>query len=268
MPIMHRIPRRQDGQHYAITGAGSGIGRAIALRLSAEGARVSIFGRRMEPLAETRALMIEAGAAPASLHAASLDVRSEAAVRTSLEDAVTALGPLRGCVANAGIGGPNFPGTDDTFEELITTNVLGTYRTVRAAQDLLLDDGQPRHLVLLSSILGRIGVPWYTGYCASKTALLGLTRALAMEVADRGIQVNAICPGWVDTEMAWDGIDGMAKALTISRDEAFAIAMKDVPLGRMSQPAHIAGLVAYLVSSDGAGITGQGIDMNNGAFMV
>ena len=265
---MSTPPTRQTGQHFSITGAGSGIGRAIALRLAAEGARVSLFGRREQPLEETRDLVLAQGGDAASVFIASMDMRDADAVTSSLQNACTALGPLRGCVANAGRGGPNFPGPDDAFEDLVSTNVVGTYNTVRAAQGLLVDDGEPRHLILLSSILGRIGVPWYTGYCASKTALLGLTRALAMELADQLIQVNAICPGWVETEMAWEGIDGMAKAMKVTREEALAVAMKEVPLGTMSQPEHIAGLVAYLVSPDATGVTGQGIDMNGGAFMV
>lgn len=264
---MSNDPQRQIDQHFAVTGAGSGIGRAIALRLSSEGARVSLFGRRTEPLAETRDLAIAAGADAASIFAAGMDVRDDASVSDALNSAVTALGPLRGLIANAGIGGPNFPGNDDRFDDLIATNVGGTYRTLRSAQGLLATTGT-RHFVLLSSILGRFGVPWYTGYCTSKTALLGLTRALAMELADQDIQVNAICPGWVETEMAWEGIDGMATALKVTREEAFAIAMKEVPMGRMSQPEDIAGLVAFLVSSDARGMTGQGLDMNGGAHMV
>ena len=262
-----RAMQRQQDQHFAVTVAGTGIGRAVALRLSAEGARVSLFGRRTEPLEETRDLAVSAGAAPDSVFLASMDVRDDASVTGGLASAVTALGPLRGVIANAGIGGPNFPGEEDRFEDLVATNVGGTYRTLRAAQSLLVDDGGPRHMVALSSILGRFGVPWYTGYCTSKTALLGLVRALAMELADQEIQVNAICPGWVETEMAWEGIDGMATAMKVSREEAFAIAMKDVPMGRMSQPEDIAGLVAFLVSPDARGITGQGMDMNGGAFM-
>ncbi|MCO4771412.1 MAG: SDR family oxidoreductase [Deltaproteobacteria bacterium] len=264
---MNTIPTRQVGRHFSITGAGTGIGRAIALRLSAEGARVSIFGRRTEPLEETKRLLVEAGATADSVFVASMDVRDDDSVTEAFANAVTALGPLRGFVANAGIGGANFPGEDDRFTDIVSTNVGGTYRTLRAAQALLSDEGT-RHLVVLSSILGRIGVPWYTGYCASKTALLGLTRALALELADQDIQVNAICPGWVETEMAWQGIDGMATALKTTREEAFKIAMSEVPMGRMSQPEHIAGLVAYLVSDDATGVTGQGLDMNGGAFLA
>ena len=102
----------------------------------------------------------------------------------------------------------------------------------------------------------------------SLQALIGLARAMAMELAGDHIQVNALCPGWVDTEMAWDGLRGLGAALGVSEREAHDIAMQDVPLGKMSKPEEIAGMVAWLVSEDAAGVTGQGLNMNNGAFML
>ena len=108
-------------------------------------------------------------------------------------------------------------------------------------------------------------MPGYTAYCASKAGLLGLVRAFAAELAPRRIQVNGICPGWVNTEMAWEGLDAMPG---LTRDEAFAMAMREVPLGRMSEPEEIAGTVAWLLSPDALGVTGQGIDHNNGAWMI
>ena len=102
-----------------------------------------------------------------------------------------------------------------------------------------LRDRKPEQFVAIASILGRFGVPGYTGYCASKTAILGLVRALALEVAADGIAAVAICPGWVATDMAWEGIDGMAEAIGVTREEAHAIAMKQLA-GRMSQPEEVA----------------------------
>lgn len=255
---------RQANQHFLVTGAGSGIGRAIAVRLGQEGARVSLSGRRSAPLEETREAVEAAGG---RARVAPADIREAASIEAAVRTSVAAFGPLRGVVANAGVGGPNAPGPDDRFADLVQTNLIGTYQTLRAAQPHLAPGPEARHLVVVASILGRIGVPGYTGYCASKTGLFGLVRALAHELAPEGVRVNAVAPGWVETEMAWEGIDGMAAAMGISREEALARAMSEVPLGRMSQPAHIAGLVAWLVSEDGAGVTGQGLDMNNGAWM-
>ena len=111
-------------------------------------------------------------------------------------------------------------------------------------------------------------MPGYTGYCASKAGILGLVRALAAELAPAGVQVNAVCPGWVDTAMAHEGLEGMAAGMGVTVDEAHAIAMQAVPLGRMGKPEEVAGLVRWLASDDARGVTGQGIDMNGGAFMI
>lgn len=259
------VVQRQAGQHYLITGAGTGIGRAIALRLAREGAAVSLLARSTDRLEATAAAAREAGAA--GTFVVSADIRDRAAVDAAVDAAAAALGPLRGIVANSGIGGPNEPGDGDRFDDLIQTNLIGTYSCLRAAQRRLAEGPEARHMVIIASILGRFGVPGYTGYCASKTGLIGLARAMAQELAPDNVQVNAVCPGWVETEMAREGIQGMADGMGVTYDEALAEAMKPVPLGRMSQPRHIAGLVAWLVSADGTGVTGQGIDMNNGAWM-
>jgi NAD(P)-dependent dehydrogenase (short-subunit alcohol dehydrogenase family) len=167
-------------------------------------------------------------------------------------------------VANAGVGGPNEPGPDDRFDDLVATNLVGTYNCVRAAQRVLAPGPATRHVVVTASILARIAVPGYTGYSASKAGLLGLVRSLAAELAPENVQVNAICPGWVSTEMAWTGID----AIAATREEGLAEAMREVPLRRMSEPEEIAGTVAWLLSDDARGVTGQAIDHNNGAFMI
>jgi len=110
-------------------------------------------------------------------------------------------------------------------------------------------------------------VPAYTGYSASKAGLLGLVRSFAAELGEDNIQVNAICPGWVDTDMAWQGLDGIAEATGGTREDAYREAMSAVPLGRMSQPEDIAGTVAWLLSPDARGVTGQAIDQNGGAWV-
>ncbi len=256
---------RQRAQHFVVTGAGTGIGRAIALRLGAEGAKLSLLARSTDRLHETADALRSLGVT--DVHVGGVDIRDRDAVDQAFAAAVNTLGPLRGVVANSGIGGANMPGADDRFDDLVQTNLVGTYSCLRAAQRHLLAGPQPRHMVVVSSILGRIGVAGYTGYCASKAGLLGLTRALAQEFASEGIQVNAVCPGWVNTAMARQGIQAMADGMGISYDAALAEAMSAVPTGRMSEPAHIAGLIAWLVSPDGCGVTGQSLDMNNGAWM-
>jgi NAD(P)-dependent dehydrogenase (short-subunit alcohol dehydrogenase family) len=257
---------RFAGRHVAVTGAGTGIGRAIALRLASEGARLSLFARDAGRLRETARLALEQGGAEPLVQAC--DIRRRAEVERAFDQAAEKLGPCHALVANAGIGGANSPGADDRFDDLVATNLGGTYACLRAAERHLAPGPDARHLVVIASILARIGVPGYTGYCASKAALLGLVRALAAELAPANVQVNALCPGWVDTEMSREGIAGMAQAMNVSTEKARAIAMSAVPLGRMSAPAEIAGSVAWLLSEDARGVTGQAIDQNGGAFMI
>jgi NAD(P)-dependent dehydrogenase (short-subunit alcohol dehydrogenase family) len=248
-------------RHVVVTGAGRGIGKAIALRLARDGVRLSLFARGEEALRETAD---EAGGA----FVAGLDIRDAGAVARAFADAAAANGPVHALVANSGIGGPNEPGAGDRFFDLVQTNLVGTYHCVRAAQMHLASGPERRDVVVIASILARIGVPGYTGYCASKAALLGLVRSLAAELAPENVQVNAICPGWVDTEMAWQGIDLMADAMGVTRDDAYAEAMREVPLRRMSQPEDVAGSVSWLLGPDARGVTGQAIDQNGGAFML
>jgi NAD(P)-dependent dehydrogenase (short-subunit alcohol dehydrogenase family) len=183
------------------------------------------------------------------------DIRDRAQVAAAIDSPIDAL------VANAGLGGPNAAGDGDRWDDIVQTNLYGTYWCCRAAEPHLADGGR---IVVMSSILARIGVSGYTAYCASKAGLLGLVRAFAAELAPRRIQVNAICPGWVNTDMAWAGLDEFEG---LTREEAFEEAMREVPLRRMSEPAEIAGTVAWLLSDDALGVTGQGIDQNNGAWM-
>ena len=182
-----------SGRTAVVTGAGTGIGRAIALRLSAEGARVALLGRTLANLERVAA---EAAGETLCL---SVDIRDRAAVRAGFERAAATLGRVHDLVANAGIGGGNEDGPADRWDEVVRTNLDGTYFCVRAFEKVIAEAPAPRHAVVVSSCLARFGVPGYTAYCASKAGLLGMVRALAVEWGERQILVNAICPGWVET---------------------------------------------------------------------
>jgi NAD(P)-dependent dehydrogenase (short-subunit alcohol dehydrogenase family) len=230
------------GKHVVVTGAGTGIGAALAQRLRREGATVTGMARNVDRLHE----QVD--------HAIQCDIRDQAQVEAAFAQVE---GPLYALCANAGIGGENRPGPDDRFVDIVQTNLIGTYWTIQAALGLGLE-----RIVVTSSILARIGVPGYTAYCASKAGLLGLVRSLAVELAP-AVSVNAICPGWVATELSWAGLDEMGP----TREAAYEAAMAFVPMGRMSEPAEIAGTVAWLLSEEAKLVTGQAIDHNGGAWL-
>jgi 3-oxoacyl-[acyl-carrier protein] reductase len=250
-------------RHVVVTGAGTGIGRAIAVRLAGDGAAVSLLGLERGQLEETAALV--AG----STHVEACDIRDRGAVDRATGQAAAALGPIHALVAVSGLGGGNAEDDEggDRFDDIVRTNLNGTYYCVRAVLRHLAPGPEARHVVVISSILARIAVPGYTGYSASKAGLLGLVRSFAAELASDEVLVNAICPGWVETDMAWLGLDRLADEIGGTRDEAYAVAMGAVPLGRMAQPEEIAGTVAWLLSPVARGITGQAIDQNGGAWM-
>ena len=246
------------GRHVVVTGGGRGIGKAIAERLAAEGASLSLLAPNLDELEEV-ARRVGGGA-----HDCDISVRRQ--VDEAFAAAAAARGPIHALVANSGIGGPNADGPDDRFTEIVETNLFGTYWCIRAAVRHLAPGPERRDVVVIASILARIAVPGYTAYSASKAGLLGLVRSFAAELAPEDVQVNAICPGWVETDMAWQGIDAIVQATGLTRDEAVAEAMKSVPLGRMGRPEDIAGTVRYLLSPDARGVTGQALDQNGGAW--
>lgn len=246
--------------HIVVTGAGSGIGRSISITLAERGYSLILLGRNLANLESTKELLKN----PEQHQCRSCDIRNAEEIKKSLK----VVSSLYALVANAGVGGENQYGDQDRWQEVVDINLTGTYQTIQECLPLIKKDPTPfKKIIIISSILARLGVPGYSAYCASKAGLLGLTRSLAAEYSVDGILVNALCPGWVDTDMAQEGLQGFADALNISKDEAYKEAMKPVPLGKMSQPEEIANLVAFLVSEEQNSITGQTLDINNGALM-
>jgi NAD(P)-dependent dehydrogenase (short-subunit alcohol dehydrogenase family) len=243
---------------YLVSGAGSGIGRAIAQKLSNDNNRCILLGRNTGNLEAT--LETLQGGDHLIITA---DVRN----KDSLQNAALQLKEksIDGLVANAGVGGENYWGEGDRWQEIIDTNLTGTYNFVNTFLPNLTKTPGEKHILITSSILARLGVANYTAYCTSKAGLLGLMRSWAVQYAAQNILVNAICPGWVDTDMAQQGLQGIADGIGISKQEFYDIAMQSVPLRRMSRPEEIADLVAYLLNQ--SSITGQAIDINCGAIM-
>jgi NAD(P)-dependent dehydrogenase (short-subunit alcohol dehydrogenase family) len=246
-----------------VTGGGRGIGRAIALSFAVPGAIVAVASRTRADLDQTAALIEGHGARAVPLV---MDVTDERAIAYGV-GALTSIAPrIDVLVNNAGVGGGEPIEESDTarWRRILDTNVWGTFLVTRAVTPHLPDGGR---VVCVSSVLGRFGVPGYTAYCASKHAVIGFTRALALEFAPRGVTVNAVCPGWVDTEMAAQGMRMGADATGVTYEEFRASALGAVPIGRIIQPEEVANLVRFLASPEASAITGQTYNICGGQVM-
>jgi NAD(P)-dependent dehydrogenase (short-subunit alcohol dehydrogenase family) len=241
-----------------ITGANGGLGRALALHLAQEEqAHLILLGRDVKGLHEL-AGSIRAQGASAEAYAG--DLRDRAWLQTVARD----LDKVDGLVAGAGTSGvtPVDRDSDERFDAILATNLTGAWNTVRAFVPRMEKGGR---IVLVSSVLGRFGVPGYAAYCASKAGLLGLTKALALELVPKGILVNAVAPGWVDTEMASTGIRDLAKALGVDEATARRKAEKAVPLGRFFQPEEIARGIAFLLDPGNTMMVGKCLTLDGGS---
>lgn len=246
-----------------VTGGGRGIGRAIAVAFAEPGATVAIAARTSTQLDATATEITERGAEAIPLVMDVTDTRSIESAFTRLRERALALDVV---VNNAGKGGgERVQGSDDrAWRTIIDTNIVGTYLVCRAALPLMSDGGR---IINLSSVLGRFGVPGYTAYCASKHAIIGFTRALALELTGRSITVNAICPGWVETDMAVEGMTLGAAAMGTTYEDFRRRALRAVPIGRIIQPDEIATLVRFLASPSASAITGQTYNICGGQIM-
>ncbi len=241
-----------------ISGAGSGIGRAIAVRLSELNFDCYLLGRNAVQLQKTLISLNDG-----DHYILSADIRNKESLNSTLSSSRR---PIDALVANAGIGGENTWGENDRWTEIINTNLTGTYNFINTfLPHLKASTNNYKHIVITSSILARLGVANYSAYCASKAGLLGLMRSMAIEFASDKILVNAICPGWVNTQMSQEGMQGIAKGIGVSVEEFYDIAMQSVPLKKMSEPSEIADIIAYLLHQQS--VTGQTFDINNGAIM-
>jgi 3-hydroxybutyrate dehydrogenase len=251
------------GQVALITGGGVGIGRAIAQAFASQQAKVAICGRRLEELERTARELTTAGAEVLPLRC---DVTHRADVERTVNSVVQNFGRLDILVNNAGASGrtPIQDPDDSKWENIIQVNLTGSYLCSKLAVPHMLKHHYGR-IVNVSSVLGRFGVAGYLAYCTAKHGIVGFTKALALEVASQGITVNAICPTWVDTAMARQGIEETAVILGVSPEEFREMAISAVPIKRMAEAEEVASAVVYLCSKAASAITGQSINICGGA---
>jgi ketoreductase len=254
-----------SGKVALVTGGGTGIGKAISKALAGEGARVAIASRNPNHLQSAQEDLRRSGI---EVSAIQVDVRKKREVENAVAGVARPLGIIHILINNAGVSGMNrMENPDDSrWYDIIETNLSGTYLTTKEALKYMKDPAGGR-IINVSSVLGRFGVPGYTAYCSSKHGILGFTKALALEVVNRGITVNAICPGWVDTEMARQGIAETAAHQGITAAAFQAQAIEAMPIKRFLDPDEIAALVVYLCSAEAGGITGQAFNICGGQTM-
>jgi NAD(P)-dependent dehydrogenase (short-subunit alcohol dehydrogenase family) len=249
-----------------VTGGGTGIGKAIVASLCKNGAKVAILSRNLVRLERTAA---ELSGSNHSVLPVQMDIRRKIDVRRALAEVVSKWGAVHILVNNAGISALSLMSDEDDtkWHDMIDTNLNGMYSITKEVLRHIPDYSGGR-IINISSVLGKFGVPGYTAYCTTKHGMIGFTRALALEVVQRGITVNTICPGWVDTEMATLGINESAALQGITPDKFKAQAVAAVPIRRFLEADEIADLVSYLASDAARGITGQAINLCGGQTMV
>ncbi|RIK92826.1 MAG: 3-hydroxyacyl-CoA dehydrogenase [Proteobacteria bacterium] len=253
--------RPLSGRHAVITGGGSGIGAAIADRLSALGARLTLMARSEERL---RAKAQELGEA----QAVAVDITEGDAVAAAFDRARNRFGAVDILVNNAGVAeGIPFHKLDlATWRKTIDVNLTGTFLCCRA----VVEDMRARkagHIVNVASTAGLIGYAYVTAYAAAKHGVVGLTRALALELAKSGVTVNAVCPGYTETDIVKDAVANIMAKTGRSEAEARAELTARNPQGRLVQPEEVASAVAWLCLPEQRSMTGQAIAVAGGEVM-
>ena len=250
-----------------ITGGGRGIGRAIAIAFAREGASIVVTARTLQQVAAAATEIREQPDVDAL--AVECDVRNAEWVLDAFAATRERFG--RGpdiVVNNAGVAQSElFIKTDEPFWELhLNTNLGGTFRCTHAALPEMIERGWGR-IINIASIAGKTGAPYVSAYAASKHGVLGLTRSLALEVARQGITVNAICPGYVDTEMTSRGIENIVAKTGKSAGQALKMLESMSPQNRLVTAEEVAALAVLLASEDGRGINGQAINVDGGTVL-
>lgn len=253
-----------DGRHALVTGGARGIGLACARALQQRGASLTLLGRDQAALDQALAALRPHGI----VHAVAADIADEASVRSAFEHAVQESGAIDILVNNAGQAvSQRFERTDAAiWQSMLAVNLTGTYHCTQAVLPGMLAAGWGR-IINVASTAGLIGYPYVSAYCAAKHGVVGLTRALALELARKGITVNAVCPGFTETDIVRDAVSNIVsktgRSVEAARDE---LAARN-PQGRLVQPEEVAETVAWLAMPSSSSINGQSIAVDGGEVM-
>jgi len=240
-----------------VTGGGRGIGRAIALLFAQHGARVAVAARTRE---QVERVAEEIGRQALALVC---DVSNSESVADMFADLKPDI-----LVNNAGVAesAPFVNTSDELWQRHLEINLTGTFYCTRAALPAMLERGWGR-IINIASVAAKAGAPYIAAYAASKHGVLGLTRSVALEVATSGVTVNAICPGYVDTDMVERGVERITKRTGRSAEDALDTLKRMNPQNRLVTADEVAAMALLLASEDGRGINGQGINIDGGSVL-
>jgi len=246
------------GKHALVTGGGTGIGAGIAMALAQAGAEVTITGRRLNKLAEVASQSDR-------IHPLAMDVDDETSVRDGIAAAAKARGPIQICVANAGIaeGGPFAKTTLAQWRKTMTTNLDGVFLTFQAAMETL-EDATPARMIVISSIAGVRGLKNAIPYTVTKHGVIGLIRGLSEEYMRRPITFNALCPGYVDTDIVRAQIPGVMKRFDLDEQGALDVFAKGNRHHKLLEVDEITAGAMWLCSDGARGVNGQTIQISGG----
>ena len=238
------------GRHALVTGGGRGIGRAVAAVLSAAGAQVTVVGRTEKPLQDA----VAAGHAHGWIVA---DVTQPEAMVDHMRVIETVRGPVDILVANAGgaVSAPFAETEPSQFRQMFELNVMGVVHATQAVLGGMIERKSGR-IVAIASVAGVRGYGYVSAYCTAKHAVVGLVRSLAVETAKTGVTVNAVFPGYTDTEMMREAVSNIVAKTGRSREQAEAAILKSTPMDRFIKPAEVAAAVLYLCLPAAASVTG------------
>ena len=246
-----------SGKHAFITGGGTGIGLAAARLLAEQGVRLTLAARNFE--------RVEEAASTLDANAVSVDVSDEGSVEAAIDAARSRFGGIDILINNAGItpSAPLHKTSLAMWNEVLAINLTGAFLCTRAALPDMIERKWGR-VVNVASIAGLMGDMYISAYCASKHGMIGMTRALAKEVARHGITANAVCPGYVETDIVTRAAENIAAKTKLNEDEARASLYAGNPQGRLIQPEEVASMIGWLCSDGAAATNGAALPISGG----